>query len=366
MTDPLAAGGQFIHLKSLADCADLRAHGGRLPSWQEVREKYPHFIRPAPHYMRHRLFITHRWDDKAHPDPRGWQLAALREMGEHYHFREDQTCIWYDYMSLPQRPHTPEEKKLFSAGLDSIRATVSACENVTLVSVDGPDTHADLAAMRHRGWIVFELLLARRAFRIPLPIHERYESQRIKRGRDAQHDRNAVVPDLNQLMPFESWRLILRWFELHQIVCTNGSDLTRLAKLFHRELTEKKHAKPDFQVTFGTEMLLTYEQLSTLEIMETSGLSGCYPRIFLEQRRNAPGRDHSAPLAWLCTFAKRPEMPPLEEWSDVDKASLADMKIDRATLRSPMYPGIQFELDSGQAKLRPTLRDLDSVRDEMG
>lgn len=123
---------------SLADCPDLQAPGARLPSWQEVREKYPHFIRPAPHHMRHRLFITHRWDEKAHPDPRGWQLAALRDMGKHYRFREEPACIWYDYMSLPQRPHTPEEKKLFSAGLDSIRATVSECENVTLVSADGP------------------------------------------------------------------------------------------------------------------------------------------------------------------------------------------------------------------------------------
>lgn len=358
MTGLSEATGQFIHLQTLVRHSALRGREARLPSWQEVRARMPELIRGPPRHMRDRLFVTHRWDDRGHPDPTGWQLRALQELGDHYRFADPEICLWYDYMSLPQAPRTAAESKIFGGGLDHIRTTVGECENVMLVSAEGHDEASDLVAMRHRGWIVFELLLARRAFRIPLPLYQRQGHHRVQRGRDAQNDRDAVVSDLNQLVPFESWQLIHRWFERQNIVCTNGADLRRLAKLLHRELTEKKRRKPDFIVQFGKEMLLTQEQLDTLEFMETSHLSGCYPRIYLDSRRDAPGRTWRDPVAWLCSFAPRPALPELDVWTAVTAEEVGAMRIDRMTGRSPMYPGIRFEIDAISGRLRPSFADL--------
>jgi hypothetical protein len=156
------AAGQFIDLHAFARWARGQS---LLPNWRRIRDSLSNLIAHDPD-QRRRLFITHRWDDQEHPDPTGWQLRAIREMGSHYSFEDNRPCFWFDYMSLPQKPRLGEERRIFAQGLKEIRRTVGDCENITLVSRTGFSHEEDLSASLKRGWIVFELLIARSNLKI--------------------------------------------------------------------------------------------------------------------------------------------------------------------------------------------------------
>src|ERR1700722_14221294 len=126
--------GQFISLAAFTEWANLQADNAKLPDWGMIRRDLPHLIKPKPDQRRNRLFITHRWESPEHPDPSGWQLQALQELGTHYNYNDKSLCFWFDYMSLPQKPRIAVEKQIFARGLDKIRRTVAECENITLVS----------------------------------------------------------------------------------------------------------------------------------------------------------------------------------------------------------------------------------------
>ena len=346
--------GQFINLKAFTECRTLRLEGARLPDWRTIRASYPEFIHRAPEPTRHRLFITHRWDANDHPDPTGWQMKALRQLGEHYNYQSPEFCFWYDYMSLPQKPREGMEKKIFARGLDNLRRTVAECENVALISRTGEDSTQDLSAMRKRGWIIFELFIARNNIKLPLPLYERHE-HRIQFGRDEQSSWDAVIKDVATLVPFDSPEILLTWFERRGIRCTNGSDLRRLCKLLHRELVSPSAGPPPFEIKFGVEMRLTQQQLNTLKILEVSRQSIAYPHIFLKDIRREGGHRLDLPLVWIATFLRRPPIPPLDTWINCGSSELQARLIDVETSRSPMYPGIIFEIGDGGQRFRATL-----------
>jgi hypothetical protein len=281
-------------------------------------------------------------------------MKALRQLGEHYNYRSPEFCFWYDYMSLPQKPREGVEKEIFDRGLNNVRRTVAECENVTLISRNGEDNTQDLSAMLKRGWIIFELFIARNNIKLPLPLYER-QVHRIQFGRDQQSSWDAVVRDVATLVPFDSANILLSWFERQGIKCTDGSDLKKLCKLLHKELTSPSAGPPPFEITFGVEMRLTQQQLNSLKILEVSRLSGAYPHIFLQNIRPADDRRLGIQPIWFATFIHRPPLPPLDTWINCSSSEVQARLINAETLRSPMYPGIIFEIgDSGQS-LRATL-----------
>jgi hypothetical protein len=344
------AAGQFIDLRAFA----LWARGqGLLPDWRRVRNSLPHLVAHDPD-QRRRLFITHRWDDREHPDPTGWQLRAIREVGTHYSFEDRRPCFWFDYMSLPQKPRLGEERRIFEQGLNEIRRTVGDCESITLVSRTGSSNEEDLSAALKRGWIVFELLIARSNLKIPLPLYEAVPSNRIQYGRDQQNSWDAVVTDIATQIPFDSAHLIQAWFNQRGITCTDGSDLKKLSKHLHKELTEKRWPKPNFAVRFDVDMRLTHDELCCLEILDSSRLSGCYPDLYLTKFEAAKGQSNSPPV-WIVRLARRPSMPRLNEWVPCAPDEPARRLISAATMKSPMYPGITFEFDELRRHMRATL-----------
>jgi hypothetical protein len=348
--------GQFISLSAFTEWADRQGDSVRLPNWATIRRDLSYLIRPKPDQLRNRLFVTHRWDSQEHPDPFGWQLRALQELGRHYNYEDPNLCFWFDYMSLPQKPRAAAEKQIFARGIHNIRKTVAECENVTLVSRCGSDQADDLRAMMTRGWIVFELLIARNNIKLPLPLYERTPHHRVQHGRDQQTSWDAIVADIATLVPFDSAGLIRAWFESRGICCTDGSDLKKLAKFLHQELTQKHGADPSFKIRFDVEMRLTQDQLNTLQILEASGLSGCYPNLYLKDRRRVKGLPITEPPIWIVTFAHRPPMPRLDEWIKCRSDELALRLISPETMRSPMYPGIEWQMDDRRQQIRATLR----------
>ena len=86
--------GLFIGLEALRKWIELQGAGARLPSFQTIVRSYPELI-AAKSLRRTPLFVTHRWDAPDHPDPSGWQLRALRDLAEDYHYHEAGTCFWY-------------------------------------------------------------------------------------------------------------------------------------------------------------------------------------------------------------------------------------------------------------------------------
>jgi len=347
MTD--AAAGQFIDLRAFANWARGQS---LLPDWRHIRESLPSLVAHDPD-QRRRLFITHRWDHRAHPDPTGWQLQAIRELGTHYSFEDGRPCFWFDYMSLPQKPRLGEERRIFARGLKKIRRTVGDCENITLVSRAGSSNEEDLSATLERGWIVFELLIARSNLKIPLPLYEAVPAGRIQYGRDQQNSWDGVVKDIATQIPFDSANLIEAWFNRRGITCTDGSDLRKLAEQLHEELTQKCHPEPNFEIVFDQDMQLSHDELCCLDILESSHLSACYPNLYLEkiQRTNGPPN----PPVWIVRLAHRPEMPQLNQWIPCVRDEIARRKICGETMKSPMYPGIVFEFDELGMHMRATL-----------
>ena len=346
--------GQFINLGSFTEWAYLQGDSAKLPDWRTIRRDLPYLIESKPDQFHNRLFITHRWDSQEHPDPSGWQLRALQQLGSHYNYKDPKLCFWFDFMSLPQKPREGFEKQIFKRGLNNIRKTVTECENITLISQHGSDHVEDLNVMMKRGWIVAELLIARNNLKLPLPLYERETHHRVQHGRDQQTSWDAVVPDIATLVPFDSADLIHAWFESRRISCTDGSDLKKLSKLLHQELTRSSGVNPSFKILFNVEMRLRQDQLSTLQILEASGLSVCHLDIYLKNRRPAENRFTTDPPVWIVTFVYRPPMPRLNEWTKCKPDEIALRLISPTTMRSPMYPGIEWQLSDQGRRIRAT------------
>lgn len=338
--------GTFINLKALGDCLDLRRPGARLPDWKTVQTRYPELIdrSAAPD----RWFISHRWDSDGDPDPTGWQLEALLELAGHYAHDRPNTCIWYDYMSLPQKPRTAPEDAIFKVGLDNIRHVVSSCRNVLLVSATGADHRADLDAQLLRGWIVFELYIARGNMKTPLPLYQR-EPRRIVYGR-RQTAWDAVVPGIHAVAPWEDARHLETWFRRRGIACTNGADLAFIAGLLHDTLSRHPGAGPMPAVQFGMPMRLSAEEVLSFAFVNGCGLSPRRPDLFLERSNY----DAWASV-WTVVIRPRPAALPLDQWSAVTPAEVADRMIDAATGRSPMYPGILFTVSPDGRAVQPAI-----------
>jgi hypothetical protein len=343
--------GLFLDLKAFRNWSDLQRAGARLPSFQTIVQSFPELIAKKP-LRRTPIFVTHRWDAPDHPDPSGWQLRALKNLAEDYHYHDVGTCFWYDYMSLPQRPRNADENRLFTAGLNAIRQTVAECENVCLVSKASQDHADDREAMRHRGWILFELFMARSNMTRPLPLYER-ENASVQYGRNEQY--KDTFPDMLLHAPLDTSQHLYDWFVRRKIRCTNGSDLQLLSRLLHDELTRQQSTEPLPGFEYGAPVRLSARQLISMEFRNATSLSSRLPEAFLLSRELVSYRSDEEQF-WDVVIVRRPPLPTLGQWHDVAGSEVAHMNIDWEEEASPGYPGIRFEMSPDGLRFKATLQ----------
>jgi hypothetical protein len=86
------------------------------------------------------LFISHRWESEAHPDPSGSQLRKLRALKDCF--------LVYDYSSFPQPPRSNQEEADFKEILASMDQLITK-----VVVLEARDYLT-------RGWCVYEYIVA--------------------------------------------------------------------------------------------------------------------------------------------------------------------------------------------------------------
>jgi hypothetical protein len=91
-------------------------------------------------YRQPVLFVSHRWEDEAQPDPSGSQLRQLRALKDCF--------IVYDYTSFPQPPRSAAEQ----ADFDEILGAMEELVRRVLI-LEAPDYLT-------RGWCVYEYVVA--------------------------------------------------------------------------------------------------------------------------------------------------------------------------------------------------------------
>jgi len=94
----------------------------------------------ASRYAHPVLFISHRWESEAHPDPSGSQLRKLRALKDCF--------VVYDYSSFPQRPRSEQEEADFKKILGSMDQLIRS-----VVVLEAPDYLT-------RGWCLYEYIVA--------------------------------------------------------------------------------------------------------------------------------------------------------------------------------------------------------------
>lgn len=340
----------FIGLEAFYKWTELQGAAASLPSFQTIVRSCPELIAAKP-LRRTPLFVTHRWDGADHPDPSGWQLRALRNLAEDYHYHEAGTCFWHDYMSLPQRPRNPDENRLFTAGLNSIRQTVAQCDNICLVSRTGQDHAEDRDAMLRRGWILFELFIARRNTTRPVPLYQR-ENASVQSGRDEQY--GNTFPDMMVNAPLDTAQHLHDWFVRREIHCTNGSDLMFLSRLLHGELTRQQSTEtlPEFE--YGVPIRLSARQLISMEFRNATSLSSRLSEAFLLSRELVSHRTDDEQF-WDVVIVRRPPLPNLGQWHEIAGSDVEQMDIDWEEQASPRYPGIRFEMSLDRLRFMATV-----------
>src|SRR6185436_4242309 len=98
------------------------------------------------------LFVSHRWESPARPDPRGRQALFLRlflaaRLAPHDLAR---VGIWYDYSVLPQAPRLAREQAAYAALLPRIPEIQARSHTLVCGDLEGI---RDYAA---RGWCLLE------------------------------------------------------------------------------------------------------------------------------------------------------------------------------------------------------------------
>ncbi|APR53279.1 hypothetical protein CA223_05010 [Sphingomonas koreensis] len=331
--------GAFINLKAFADHMPFWKAGAILPKYQEIRRSAPHLFHSGDPSAARPIFITHRWDDRGHPDPTGWQLRALLNLGRHYNYQNPDICFWYDYMSLPQKRRTAADRKLFQRGLSNIRRTVGRCANISLISRTGSSHEDDLAAMLERGWILFELYIARRNMKASLPVFER-SGGTLEHGRMNYYGWDDIVPELSTMVAPDSREAIHQWFLSKGITCTNGSDLAYLAALLQEELSRYDSDLPPPGIEFDQPVDFSAGQIARYAFVNGSNLSHRFPNLFIEDLTFY--QTGSGEARWRGVARKRPAVPALDLWLAVAQDEAKARMVAAATGRSPMYPGLHF------------------------
>lgn len=311
----------------------------KMPSYQEIVRDFPDVIaRDIDEQYDKHIFFSHRWDGEKEgdpPDPRGWQLEAIHAYASELKVQGKKACFWYDYSSLPQKPRTPEEDKIFDKGLKHINHLCQTCTTVPLISSVESNRTLDIHAMLKRGWILAELYLASKDNRIDHPLFEGTEYITFSKLTRLQWQ--DIVPDLKNSMPHDSPEAIHAYFVENGVKCTNGSDLEFLADILHKDLNSvETKAAPPVKLEFDKTVTMDAQQAYQYKINQ-NGLSPHFPDTYFEFDSIEGSTDYQV------TPRYRPVLPELNDVQHITKEEFSAFRIDKESGRSEMYPGIRFE-----------------------
>lgn len=139
---PDAAYTTFIKLGYFRNCRKP------VQRFQEIPAEYK-LSRSTPV----KLFVSHKWEDRIHPDSSMRTLQRLLSLTQN---ADDDTGVWWDYCSLPQRNSSGEEdrsvelKEFFKFQLSMIPVVILDSQCMFLWSDEGLNS----------GWCCIELLVA--------------------------------------------------------------------------------------------------------------------------------------------------------------------------------------------------------------
>ena len=139
---PDAPYSTFVTLKY------FRERKGAVERFQDIPESYKTYSSPI------KLFISHKWEAKDHPDRSRKTLEMLLSLTRSC---GDDTAIWWDYCSLPQRradsgedDRSAELKDYFKFQLSLIPLVILDSQSMFLWSSEGINS----------GWCCIELMIA--------------------------------------------------------------------------------------------------------------------------------------------------------------------------------------------------------------
>jgi hypothetical protein len=334
--------GAFIDYQAFNEAFLDRRLSRLLPS-QQIRQSFPKLIAADPAGYDHRLFISHRWESPSDPDPPclmegsetiGWQLVAIREICRHYAENGKSVCFWYDYCSLPQKPRNDAEEQEFRTALPNIGFLCRVCKCIPLISGDEEDKDLKIKRMLSRGWILFELSVATFSGYIADMIFESLPTR--TESRKSRAEWKDIIPSAVSSLSYDRADYVLRWFELHGITCTNGSDLALVANLFVQNTFDNVSGlQQPPALSRGRTHILSVEETCRYR-MTVHGLSPFFPHTYFE---SALTKD---PATYAFRPRRRPQLGPPSVERLATSKQFGKLLVDENTGMSPMYPGIKF------------------------
>lgn len=344
---------QFYHhyLKSSSIAPQLV----KLPRCQELITTFSGIVAKYPDKYPNRYFISHRWDDEDDPDIRRWQLKALFHFASELKMKKKTpACFWYDYCSLPQKPRTVDEERLFDIGLKELNDLCRTTTNIPLISYSDPDGNIGIKNMLRRGWILVELIIAEHHNKIYLPLFE--NSNHVTFSKVHRLNWQDTIRKILDVIPFYDPVLIRKWFDVNKIECTNGSDLTLVANLLHKNIyayvksetiTRPPALKVNQPVILNSSEVLDYK-------IDRYGLSALFPDLFFNYASTG-GRQYTV------TPVERPKLPALDQPHFLNEGEYEKFSISSVDGSSKLYPGIQFQVtETGKSyRIVPTIGKVD-------
>ncbi|MFN4316385.1 MAG: hypothetical protein ACK4E0_19025 [Chitinophagaceae bacterium] len=324
---------------------------------QDLFKNFREIIAENPADYLYKYFISHRWDDENDPDIRNWQIEALLQFSSEL-IANNQTpaCFWYDYCSLPQKPRTTDEDELFHEGLKSLNYLCRTCTNVPLISKTDLDANISIKNMLKRGWILVELFISQHHENIYLTLFEG-TSDLITFAKANRLNWQNTIPDLISELPFYDTDLIRKWFEINEIICTNGADLDLVAKLLHEHIYNyiSKERKANLQaLPFNKTEEISFKEIADYWINKY-GSTPLFPDTYFEIKIN------EGKLSYFVTPIKKPSLPPIDTWTSVADFEFSQFQIDLNTLTTKFFPGIVFEyrLTNSGYLVKPKIKKID-------
>jgi len=186
------------------------------------------------HYRSGFVCLSHRWETREHPDPRGEQLAALQQ-----YFRKYETVewAWVDYCCMPQcQPYQqPDGTVMYARNQEEEMYFGQALQNVNMLYANMQVCILFDRAYNSRFWCLLEAILG---LSNPTPkgltpskanTHHHFECMGSLRGKTAQRTTDAFVHQWWE-MPYTEALDVLK---SDDVTVTNQSDKERqLTRLF--------------------------------------------------------------------------------------------------------------------------------------
>lgn len=112
------------------------------------------------------IILSYGWLSQEHPDPDGFHLSrilhCLKVHRAHFQHQFPDTGLFWDFVSLPQKPRSAEEEVNFRRGLAAMALFYSSTDHAVVQLKEMPANEAQLNLTPYslRGWCTFEEVVA--------------------------------------------------------------------------------------------------------------------------------------------------------------------------------------------------------------